>query len=188
MKVSQHFWIAIAVVLLFCSGCMHQSQYEVIEPPELTSVNIIDRNGITETITNPERLDILSNVDFLSAQPYQKVMRIFERDACGEVHSYITSYYPNGQVKQYLEVVNGRANGGYTEWHSNGAMKLQGTIIGGMADIVTGAEATWLFDGVCTVWDEQCRLVAIFNYCRGEQEGPSTYYHPNGAISKESIF
>jgi len=153
-------------------------------PPTLSSINIIDRNGLSETISSQERLQQYTNVDFLSPQSYQKVLRVFNRDQQGDIRSFITSYYPNGFPKQYLEVVNSRAYGAYKEWHSDGVQKIDATVIGGKADIVEGAERTWLFDGCCTVWDENNKLQAMIHYSSSELEGVSIYYHSNGLIWK----
>lgn len=175
-------------VMLTLSSAVFRRSNDAPPAPTLTSISLMDRNGINETVTNTDRLCQYERVNFLDRQPYQKVMRVFSRDSNSNVRSYITSYYENGQVKQYLEVINGRANGVYCEWHSNGTMKLYGTLVGGAADITTGSEITWLFDGCCPVWDDCGRCTAVFHYARGELEGPSTYYHPNGAIWQEGVF
>lgn len=154
-------------------------------PPTLASINIIDRNGLSETICGLERMQQYANVDFLAPQPYQKVLRVYNRDYQGDIYSYITSYYPNGFPRQYLEVVNSRAYGAYKEWHSNGMQKIDATIIGGKADIVEGAERTWLFEGCCKVWDENGNLQAAIPYRSSELEGVSIYYHNNGLIWKK---
>lgn len=154
------------------------------EPLVLASINIMDRNGFSETISNPDRLKQYENVDFLSSQPYQKVLRIYARDGCGNIQAYITSYHPNGQVRQYLEVSNNRANGAYREWHSNGFLKLDTFVIGGEADINESAERTWLFDGRSRAWDEDGHLIADISYSNGELDGPSDYFHPGGSLWK----
>lgn len=156
--------------------------------PTLKSIHIIDNNGFTETVSNPDRIKKYSNVNFLSPQPYQKVLRIFSRDNKGNVPAYITSYYPNSQPKQYLEVVNNRAQGWYYEWHPNGQKKLEAYILGGSADITPGIENSWLFDGCSRVWDEHGRLTAEIPYSKGLLEGDSTYFHPNGKIAKKVSF
>ncbi len=167
---------------LLLAGCMHQEQ--AVPQPVLNSINIIDRNGFSETVNSGERLNQYCQVDFLKNQPYQKVLRIFTRDQCGNIKAYITSYHTNGQPKQYLEIINNRANGCYMEWHPNGVKKLQATIVGGLADIDEMAAKSWLFDGRSYAWDEQGRLLADINYCRGELDGMSTYYHCNGNVWK----
>lgn len=178
--------LSISLLSLTFSGCYPQRQYNecVVLAPTLSSINIIDRNGLSETISSQERLVQYANVDFLSPQPYQKVLRVYNRDQQGDIYSYITSYYPNGFPRQYLEVVNSRAYGAYKEWHSNGAQKIEATIIGGKADIIEGAEKTWLFDSCCKVWDENGNLQAEIPYCSSELEGLSIYYHENGQIWK----
>lgn len=154
------------------------------QQPVLASINLLDRNGFSETIRNDDRLSKYKSVDFLKAQPYQKVLRIFKRDQRGDIRAYITSYHPNGNVKQYLEVVNNRALGRYCEWYSNGSMKIDAMVIGGEADIHMAAEKSWLFDNYSHVWDEDGHMIAQINYSHGELEGWSAYYYPNGNLWK----
>jgi len=172
----------IGLFLLFClAGCM-STQY--VYEPSLASINIIDRDGMSETFSNADRLAKFENVDFLSSQPYQKVLRVYSRNDEGAVLAYLTSYHPNGQVKQYLEIANGRAFGLYREWFANGTLKVEAHVIGGMPDITTAAEKSWLFEGIAQAWDENGHLEAEIPYCKGILHGTALYYHPNGAIWK----
>ncbi|MDB6080760.1 MAG: hypothetical protein JWO53_32, partial [Chlamydiia bacterium] len=41
----------------------------------LISVNVIDRNGLSETIGSKDRLKQYENINFLTSQSYQKVLR-----------------------------------------------------------------------------------------------------------------
>lgn len=175
------FQFLIFILIALCYSCAPRQN----EAPLLTSINIIDRNGLSETVSSADRLKQYENVDFLSSQPYQKVLRIYNRDQNGEIHAFITSYHPNGQPKQYLEVVNNRAHGTYREWHESGNLKLEAYVIGGEADINNVAEASWLFEGCSRVWDECGTLIADIPYCNGELQGPSVYYHPNGVVWKQ---
>lgn len=171
----------ILCLLLYCTGCSNKTQSDT---PILTSINIIDRNGMSETLSSADRLKQYENVDFLSEQPYQKVLRIYSRDQRGDIHAFVTSYYPNGHPKQYLEIINNRAHGAYREWHANGTLKLETYVIGGEADINTAAEESWLFEGCSEVWDENGCLIANIPYCNGELQGIAVYYHPNGTVWK----
>ncbi|MBA3958085.1 MAG: hypothetical protein H0X51_06810 [Parachlamydiaceae bacterium] len=175
----------VCLCVLLMTGC--QRSYDVDNPPEpvLSTINIIDRNGFAETISSEDRLARYTNVDFCSTQPYQKVLRVYGRDFVGNICARINSYHPNGQPKQYLEVVNNRAYGIYREWHTNGVMKVEAFIIGGEADIDTGSERSWLFDGTSYAWDECGNLLAEILYCHGELQGSSAYYHSNGNIWKK---
>lgn len=168
-----------SIILFLALSCT--SRYVAV-PCEtyLTCINIIDQNGTSETISNLDRLQRYAEVDFLKPQPYQKVLRVFNRDACGDLPSIITSYYPNGVPNQYLEVVNGRAKGTYLEWFSDGTQKISAYVIGGAADLTKCAEETWLFDGLNRAWDEEGRLVAELEYNKGDLHGTSIYYHKNG--------
>ncbi|MFZ0564758.1 MAG: hypothetical protein WAM28_00980 [Chlamydiales bacterium] len=170
---------------LFCGACISPNR---IPPDKIVSINIIDRNGMSEIISSRDRLDGFEKTDFLSSQPYQKVMRVYGREKNGDVNSRITSYHPNGQVKQYLEATNNSASGTYQEWFSNGQLKVEASLVGGVADINTMAEETWLFDGINRAWDEDGNLIAEIHYYKGELEGTSFYYHPNGKVWKEIPF
>ncbi len=190
MPLYRSYSIAALVVIccacLFLMGCVRPTE-EVVFPP-LTSINIIDRNGFSETISTPDRLKNYDNVNFQSNQPYQKVLRVYGKDGMGDVYSYITSYHPNGQLHQYLEVVNGRALGTYQEWHANGTLSIEAKVIGGSADITPGAQKGWLFDGLNSAWDESGNLIAEFQYDKGSLEGTALYYHPSGSIWKKEPY
>ena len=175
-----------AAILAICFSCSNSKLQD--NSDKLTSISIVSREGTSETHSNEDRLKQYENVDFLQNQPYQKVMRIYGRDIQGNVTAYITSYLPNGQVKQYLEVLNGRAYGNYLEWYPNGVQKVEVFVIGGEPDLNTAAEKTWLFDGCSKAWDENGRPMAEIQYSKGELDGPSIYYHPNGTIWKRVPF
>lgn len=173
------FLYLIIIGLNSCTSRSHSNQHH------LQSISFIDRNGMTETISNKDRLYQYEKVDFSKPQPYQKILRIYQRDLQGNIHARITSYHPNGQPKQYLEIINSRAFGNYQEWYENGSCKLIVKVIGGDADINPTAEATWLFDGCAKVWDEEGNLTASIMYEKGALEGESLYYHKNGNIWKK---
>lgn len=169
------------ICALMAAGCVRSIPDDKLE---LISINIIDRNGLNETVTNPDRLNQYEQVDFLRPQPYKKVLRVYKKNCQGDSQAYITTYYENGQPKQYLETVNNRAFGRYREWHENGVAKLEVLVIGGMADLAPCAEKSWQFDGCAQAWDENGNLVTEISYNKGNLEGESIYYHPNGAIWK----
>ena len=169
---------------LFLASCVSRSAYYA-DDLNLASIHLVDRDGLTEAISNEERLKNFEEIDFFTPQPYQKVLRVFGRDVKGDTRAYITTYHPNGQIKQYLEVINNRACGAYREWHLNGKIKVEATIIEGSADINRAAEKSWLFDGPSKAYGENGELIACINYCRGSLEGISLYYHSNGSIWKE---
>lgn len=174
--------LVVFVGSLFLLTSCHTNYYYSDTPPlpKLASINIIDRNGLTEIVSSADRLKQYENVNFLEPQPYQKVLRVYSRDYQGNIRAFITSYYPNGFPKQYLEVVNSRAFGVYKEWHSNGVLRIDAHVIGGTADIVNGAEQSWSFEGECLIKNDRDELEATFFYVKGELEGIAVYYHPNG--------
>ncbi len=153
-------------------------------PQPLKSISFIDRNGMAEMISLKDRLAQYQRVDFLKPQPYQKVLRIYERDPKGNIAARITTYHPNGQPKQYLDVLNSRAFGIYQEWHENGCPKLQVRVIGGEPDVHPTADESRLFDGPARVWDSEGNPTADILYCKGSLQGDSLYFHKNGAIWK----
>jgi antitoxin component YwqK of YwqJK toxin-antitoxin module len=178
MRLPQLFLTIFCVIAL--NGCKNAGNNTTC----LSSINIVDRNGFSETISNEDRLKQYEDVDFLKQQPYQKVLRIYGRNAQGEIKAFVTSYHPNGHPKQYLEITNNRAYGPYREWHPNGVLKLETFIIGGTADIDTAAEKTWLFNGCSRAWSEKGNLIADVSYVDGTLEGISSYYHANGNVWK----
>lgn len=178
----------LLVFLIFFTGCARQTHTQVMEIPVLTSISMVDRNGMSETISQNERLKQFEHVNFSTPQPYQKVLRVYGRSSQGDIKACITSYHPNGQPKQYLDVVNNRAFGTYQEWHTDGIPKLEATVIGGTADLSNAAEATWLFDNCSKVWDENGKLLAKIEYVKGELNGTSLYYHANGNLWKRVPF
>ena len=167
------------LLLVLLAGCAHNDLN--VEP--LVSIQIQDRNGLTETISASERLKSFQETDFLSSQPYKKVLRVFKEG--GKHTAKITSYHPNGLVWQYLEAQDMRALGTYKEWHANGRLKVEAQVIGGTADVTPGAQRDWLFDGLALVYDEQGNLSAKILYEKGVLEGKSLYFYPTGQLQKE---
>lgn len=177
-------FVMCSLCLLLLPGCFSND----VGPDKIASINIIDRNGMSETISKKERLDAYQKTDFNSPQPYQKVLRVYGRDEEGSIRSCITSYHPNGEIKQSLEAVNNRAFGSYNEWYPNGQIKIISHVIGGTADLNTQAEESWLFEGINQAWNEDGNLIAEISYVKGELSGESKYYHPNGGVWKISPF
>src|SRR3990167_652761 len=168
---------AIFFTLLILAGCHHSNNLE-----QLAFIQIQDRNGLTETISNPTRLQQYTSIDFASAQPYKKVLRVFKEH--GKNRSKITTYYPNGTLFQYLEAEEMRANGPYYEWFANGQIKIEAKVIGGTADIAPSSQSDWLFDGLCKAWDEKGNLIAEISYDKGALNGKNTYFFSSGCIEK----
>lgn len=166
---------------IFC--CLVAGCYHLEREDSLVAIQIQDRNGLTETLRTPDRLEMYENVDFFSAQPYKKILRVFKKE--GKSHSKITTYHPNGVIWQYLEAEELRAHGAYKEWYPNGQLKIEARVIGGTADVVPGSQHDWLFDGTSRVWDEQGHLIADIPYRQGTLDGKSTYFYPSGQIEKE---
>lgn len=173
--------IFLILLPLLC-GCGAQGPQD--QSTIITSMQIIDRNGFAETISNKDRIKMYKDVDFLTSQPYQKVLRVYGRNLQGQSTARMTSYHDNGQLWQYLEVTDGRAHGYYREWFSNGQLKIEAYLIEGLADLHDLAQKSWIFDGLSRVWDDQGHLVAEIYYQKGELHTPSLYYHPNGKLQK----
>lgn len=176
----------LCLFLLLLSGCArHTSEVVYPEPPQLASINIVDREGMMETISSKDRLKQYAQTDFLASQSYQKVLRIYVRDAEGDIHAILTTYHPNGQPKQYLEIVNNNAYGTFKEWHINGKLKTESFVIGGNPDVLPSAQKTWIFDGLAKVYKEDGQVEAEFVYEKGLLNCDAIYYHNNGKIWKQ---
>lgn len=150
----------------------------------IVSIQVIDRNGFTETISSMERLKPFQTADFLTPQPFQKVLRVYGRSPEGKTLSKITSYHANGQIWQYLEVMDGRAHGAYQEWYANGQKRIDIHVIEGVADINDLAQSSWVFEGKALIWNEAGTLIAEFSYDKGVMNAPATYYHDDGTVKK----
>ena len=165
----------------FLTSC---SYHKTNTSSELVLIQITDRNGITETISAKEKIQKMQKIDYKAPQPYQKVLRIFQISQNIENFSVITSYHPNGNLFQYLEIKKTRANGCYEEWHPNGKKKVHAHVIGGPADLSYQAQKEWLFDKTCFAWDEQGRLISRITYHKGFLHENSYYFFPNGKTQK----
>jgi antitoxin component YwqK of YwqJK toxin-antitoxin module len=170
--------------LLLLSSCAMQLR----DPNQIVSLQVVDRNGFSETIGNKERLLVYQQVDFLSKQPYQKALRVFGKDHEGKSHCKITSYHASGGVWQYLEVVDGRAHGAFKEWHENGQLKIHCRVLDGMADVTPLAQSGWIFDGKSLVWDEEGRLIAEIPYENGLLQGQANYYAKDGTVENTILY
>jgi len=170
------------IIMVALAGCTGRSRQEA--PNTIVSMQVIDRNGFSETISNKDRLSSYQKVNFLTPQPYEKVLRVYGKNQEGKSSSRINSYHTNGQTCQYLEIVDGRAHGKYLEWHENGQLKIEATVIEGIADINDAAKASWLFDEKSSVWDEEGLLLAEIYYDKGILSAPSRYYYPDGALKQ----
>lgn len=160
------------------------SSKNAVQDDCLTSIQILDRNGFKETISTKDRLALYEKTNFSHVQPYEKVVRVYTKDQEGKTPSKINTYHENGQLWQYLEVVNGRASGSYREWHPNGKLRLDVMVMEGMADLSEEAQTNWVFDGLSRVWDEQGNILAEIHYDKGLLQGNALYYHPNGKIHR----
>jgi antitoxin component YwqK of YwqJK toxin-antitoxin module len=174
-------FITCLFILATAAGCHHASKNETF-----AFIQIQDRNGLTETISNPDRLPAYQAIDFLTSQPYKKVLRVYKGEE--KSRSIITTYHPNGTLCQYLEAEEMRAHGAYREWFPNGQLKIEAIVLAGTADLSPGVQEDWIFDSLSKVWDEQGHLIATIPYNKGMLEGKSTYYYPSGQIEKELFF
>jgi antitoxin component YwqK of YwqJK toxin-antitoxin module len=169
------------LLLLLLSAC---AQRVPQTSPDLVSIQLLDRNGFSETISAHDRLTTYEHTNFLTPQPYQKVVRVYGKASQGKTASKISTYHSNGLPWQYLEIENGRAHGKFCEWHPNGQLKIEAFVIEGTPDVSQMAQTTWFFDQTSTVFDDKGRCLAKILYEKGLLEGISSYYHENGEISR----
>ncbi len=183
-KSSIFCWRGVLQLAFLAVLCSCASRTSSDKSDSIVSMQIVDRNGFTETISNKERLSNYKSVNFATPQPYQKVLRVFGRNPSGQSSSKITSYHDNGHLWQYLEVVDGRAHGIYQEWFPNGRIKVEAHLIEGMADIHDLAQTTWVFEGISKVWSDQGDLIAEFTYEKGLLHHPAKYFFAGGKLQK----
>lgn len=173
----------ILCLALFMSSCAHKQK-----PSHLLSLQLVDRNGQTETISQIERVKLYEKQNFDKPQSYEKILRVYSKNGQGKNPSLITTYHKNGQLFQKLEALDGRAFGSYEEYFENGFIRIKAHVIEGTADITDLAQSTWVFDGPCHVYYPSGDLEAIFTYDRGKKTGVATYYHKNGQEKKRLFF
>ncbi|NGX31475.1 MAG: hypothetical protein K940chlam8_00845 [Chlamydiae bacterium] len=164
------------LVFIFCSALLFAHQ-------ELLSIHLLDHHGMYQTHQDEKKLKSFESQDFLSAQPYQKVVRVFKTEN-QKTQSIITSYYPSGQVCAFLECVDGRAKGVYKEWYESGKPKIEAFIKGGMADLTNEAEKSWVFHKCAKAYFPSGRIEALLQYDHGKLHGFSTFYYPNKNVKK----
>jgi antitoxin component YwqK of YwqJK toxin-antitoxin module len=171
------FFAPVLLLCIMCTSCAEREAYKNASSG-LACIQIVDRNGISETISTKERLQNYQNANFTSPQPYSQVLRIYGKNEQGKTLSKLTRYHENGQIHQYLDIVEGRAFGYFREWHPNGVMHIETRVIGGPAECSIQAQSEWVFDGMAKVWNEKGKLLSQMNYEKGSLHGPSIYYDP----------
>lgn len=170
---------------LFCAPLLFKGCKSVSLEPSLQLIHLVDQQEMVETISNDKRLRELQKRDFTTPQPYKKVLRSFQKDAANRQKGVISSYYPNGQLMQWLETSDGRALGLYREWHANGQIKISAQLVGGIPDLSPQAQESWLFDNECRAWSASGQLLAKIFYCRGQRAGLEKRFWPSGTLREE---
>lgn len=176
---------SFCVVTIFCAPLLFQGCKSVSLEPSLQLIHLVDQQEMVETISNDKRLRELQKRDFTSPQPYKKVLRSFRKDGVNRQKGVISSYYPNGQLMQWLETSDGRALGQYREWHSNGQIKISAQIVGGIPDLTPQAQESWQFDQECKAWCEKGQLLAQIAYQQGARAGLEKRFWPTGVLREE---
>ncbi len=172
------------VLVVVCSGLLVGCFTErAAQSEKLARVHLVDRNGLKETVSVQNRLEMYAKNNFLDPQPYRQVVRTYVSHADGKTPSKITTYHENGQVAEYIELINGRAFGAYRAWHPNGVQSVEAFVIEGMGALDDLAKPSWVFDGKSCAWDPKGNLAAEFYYDKGKLVGNALYYYPSGQIS-----
>jgi antitoxin component YwqK of YwqJK toxin-antitoxin module len=172
------YWPLLICSLLF--SCQTK-----MDKATLSCIQLINRNGFSETIGSKEKLAPFQTMNFETPQPYSQVLRIYKKTQEGKTPSLLTTYHPNGLPHQFLQIVDGRAFGLYREWHPNGRVKIEAKVVGGDANLNSFSQKNWLFDGVCKSYDEEGHLLSEIPYNKGTLDGTSHYYFPDGKIQKK---
>lgn len=152
----------------------------------LIKAHFVHHNGYSETITEREKLRLIEQGDFSHSSPYKKVLKVYQVHNQNETKALLTSYHSNGQIKQSLEIENGRARGMYGEWFAKGIKKLEISVHGGEPDFGEEVEKSWIFHGLGSVWNEEGKLIAQIPYEEGMLHGEMIRYFPHGSV-KETL-
>ena len=176
--------ISLVLLIYLCTSC--NTSYE--KDDTLSMIQIVDRSGTQETINQKEKLKRFENINFCDPQPYQKVTRVLSKNTKHQQKSVITTYHENGMINEYLETLAQRANGSYKEYYPNGNIKIEGTVVEGIADVSESAKASFIFDGICKVYYPDNTLMVTMQYSKGKLEGESIYYHTNGNLKKRLTY
>ncbi len=153
-------------------GCKSSSSVNLVH------LQIVDRNGYTQTISDKESIKKYEIADLKAPSHHEKVVRVFDKEQKG----VITLYHDNGQLWQYLETKTGRAAGVYEEYYPTGQIHIRSIVSEGVADLTDAAKTSWIFDGVSTVYDENGQVLALIPYVKGMQQGVATYFYPDGKV------
>jgi antitoxin component YwqK of YwqJK toxin-antitoxin module len=167
----KHLLYILPILLL---GCRSSSS------PNLVHLQIVDRNGYTQTISDSEGMKKYERYDLKAPSHHKKVIRVFDKDKKG----VITLYHENGELWQYVETKNGRASGVYEEYYPNRQLHIKSIVSEGIADLTDQAKLSWIFDETSTVYDENGNVIATIPYSKGVQEGIATYFYPNGVVKR----
>ncbi len=175
-------WICFVVLIL--AGCASRAP----ERPCLTSIHLVDSNGMMQNVGSPDRLKRFAAVDFSKPQGYSRVLRVFRTESNGATPSILTSYWPSGTIKQWLDIVSNRACGRYMEWYENGQCKISARVISGTPDFSEAAVASWFFDGPAEAFDSSGQKTAHMEYCRGKLNGIVRRWNSKGLLIEEESF
>ena len=184
MKRKLIYFIYIIVFASVTTGCNRATTSH----SQLSRMLIIDRNGVSETISDAKRLKKYQFLSFEGHQPYQKVIRYFKSRGELETFAVGSTYYPNGQIHQYLEGRNSRAHGTYKQWYPHGQLKAEAFVIAGVLDFQDEAMETWIFDSSSTVYSEEGVIIAQVNYNKGLLQGEQKTYDNCGSLLSSECY
>ena len=85
-------------------------------------------------------------------------------------------FYPNGQLKLKVELINNRRSGLLTEYHETGKVKATSNWIEGQ------------LHGEAIEYYENGSIWTISNYVMGETDGKVTFYHEDGRLMEVQIY
>jgi len=171
------------LLAVFFASCQKQ-----VDSSHLISLQMIDRNGQTETISQEARIKLLEKQDFDKPQPYEKILRVFSKNEVGKNPSILTTYHKNGQLFQKLNALDGRAYGEYEEFYESGQIRIKSRVIEGTADLTSLAQSSWVFDGACEIFYPSGKKQAEFNYELGKRTGSARYFFEDGSLQKTLSF
>jgi antitoxin component YwqK of YwqJK toxin-antitoxin module len=122
----KHTSKVIATFLIALALCLTAS---ITHSQSAFTETVQDSNGnkiLTTYAYDSTTENYIGNTSVFVRDANENLIKIFEKDSNGRVQGCYIEYYSNGMVKKKANYRDGFRSGVYTEYYSNGKLKLQG--------------------------------------------------------------